>query len=71
MKHTFSNPAFAMNKETNMTTFGGSGQELTNNFSQGQNSEELLLKYKNTYENMYLKESSSNNIKIQQPNQEI
>jgi hypothetical protein len=35
MKHTFSNPAFAMNKETNMTTFGGSGQELTNNFSHG------------------------------------
>lgn len=51
-----------------MTTFGGSGQEPTNNFSPGQNSEELFLKYKNTYEKMYSKESSANNIRIQQSN---
>ena len=65
LKNNFSNPALAFNKETNMTTFGGSGQEPTNNFSPGQNSEELLQKYKNTYEKMYSKESSAKNIRIQ------
>ncbi len=35
MKNNYSNPAFALNKETNMTTFGGSGREPTNNLSPG------------------------------------
>jgi hypothetical protein len=53
------------NKETNMTTFGGSGQEPTNNFSPGQNSEELLLKYKKILNIVnYNDEELKNEIKI-------
>lgn len=51
---TLSHPKINANRETNMTTFGGSGQEAV---SPGQNSEQLLNNYKNTFENQQTKDS--------------